>query len=291
MAFNTTASKDPHDPSAVLGFGLTQSSLGIQGTLVPTSPNFSTGRGHGNRVLGTNSSTTPSVLLTFSVTSGPVGPCVICGRNPAVAAIHFTCGHVSCATHLAYFGQAAPAPVQVETEGHEDVGLELNRPTCSAMPMQSLQGEVTQIARGGHRNEIVPTPAKARTPGAPPEATPTHPPAMPSLLGTSDKQKQRADSGIVTNASPSGPNYDRERNSKGRDPSSSTSNAFAGIHTSSSRYPLSKSSGSSSESYGSWTTDEAAEAHAITAGFEALEIQRKAEALSQMDIVPDEDWD
>lgn len=67
---------------------------------------------------------------------------------------------------------------------------------------------------------------------------------------------------------------------------------------SASRYPPSKPLSSSSESYGSWTTDEAAEAHAITAKFEELGIEKGAEALSQkrvgsttdrMDIVQHED--
>lgn len=84
-----------------------------------------------------------------------------------------------------------------------------------------------------------------------------------------------------------------------RDPGPSTFGSLAGIRVSASHYPSSKSSSSSSKSSDSWTTDVAAEAHAITAKFEELEIEKQAEALSQkmkgsitadrMDIVQHED--
>lgn len=86
----------------------------------------------------------PSVLLTFSLTSGPLGPCVLCGCNPAVAAVRFTCGHVSCAMHLTYFAQAFPTPGQMGSEDEVNTGSDRNRPTHFTLPTQRPQADFTQ---------------------------------------------------------------------------------------------------------------------------------------------------
>lgn len=56
----------------------------------------------------------PHSLLTLSLTSGPVGPCVACGRNPVASPIRLLCGHFLCAAHFSYFAPLV-APTTIPT--------------------------------------------------------------------------------------------------------------------------------------------------------------------------------
>ncbi|KAG8902417.1 hypothetical protein FRC00_008568 [Tulasnella sp. 408] len=200
--------------------------------------------------------------------------------------------------HLTYFAQAFPTPGQMGSEDEVNTGSDRNRPTHFTLPTQRPQADFTQNTQESRfsHSEIVPTPAMACASGSPSEAAPINAPAMPAYSHSSNKQKQRANTSTHTTPSPSGPNTVRPV--MHQDPGPSIFGSLMATRASASRYPPSKPLSSSSESYGSWTTDEAAEAHAITAKFEELEIEKGTEALSQkrvgsttdrMDIVQHED--
>ncbi|KIO25444.1 hypothetical protein M407DRAFT_8415 [Tulasnella calospora MUT 4182] len=277
MAFKTPASRSPQNLSSSLTASATPTNTGVSASL-----------GHFDTRLPAASSPTRTPMLSFSVTSGPIGPCVLCRVNPAIAAIFLLCQHVVCANHLTYFQHVSPdsgLSAQAGPEGYTDPMIPNPPAAPPTLHTHFRNGLFSQPHE--QRNQV------RRDTAGPPrggteatDAISSEAQIAPPSSQTKGKLKEETITqsltwSLVFNSPSTGFSVPRIVH---QDPGPSAISSFAGGLTSSARSPpvSSESTGSSSDStYGSWTSEEAAEAHAIAARFETLAIRKEAEARAQ----------